>query len=173
MIPALDTERLTLRGPRREDLADSLAMWSDPDVVRTIPAQPFSEEDVWTRLLRYVGHWQLMGFGYWMVREKASGRYVGEVGFADYKRALDPPFGGAPEIGWVLAAWSHGRGFATEAGRAAIEWGEQHFGRVRTVCLIHPENPRSLRVAEKLGYREYARGSYKGHTAVMLERLSG
>ena len=170
-IPQLETERLTLRGPTLQDFPELYAMWSDPEVVRTIPAKPFGEEECWTRLLRYVGHWEVMGFGYWVVREKSSGGYVGDVGFADYKRAVDPPIHGIPEIGWVLAASSHGRGYATEAARAVIEWGAQHFGDVRTVCLIHPENTRSMRVAEKLGYRECARPTYHEHTTVLLERL--
>jgi len=173
VIPAIDTERLTLRGHQLEDFADLRAMWSDPAVTGAIPVQPFSEEEIWTRLLRYVGHWSLLGFGYWAVREKTSGRFVGDVGFADYKRAVDPPFDGAPEIGWVLAAWSHGRGYATEAARAVIDWGTQHFGPVRTVCLIHPSNIGSIRVAEKLGYREYARSTYHGGPTILLERVSG
>ena len=136
--------------------------------------------------MRYVGHWTVLGFGYWVVREKASGRFVGEVGFADFRRELTPsnesptdgepqtyrPLEGAPEIGWVLAPWAHGKGFATEAARAAIDWCETRFGAVRTVCVVNPENALSIRVAEKCGYREWARASYKGAPTILFERLS-
>jgi RimJ/RimL family protein N-acetyltransferase len=169
-IPAIDTERLTLRGHRGEDFSESAAMWGDPEVTRYIGGTPFTEEEVWSRLLRYVGHWALLGYGYWVVRERASGRFVGEVGFGDLRRAIDPPFDGAPEIGWVLASWSHGRGYATEAVRAVVEWGAQHFGPTRTVCLINVDNTRSIRVAEKCGYREYARTTYKTSPVILFER---
>jgi RimJ/RimL family protein N-acetyltransferase len=89
-IPTLESSRLILRGPTLDDFAASLAMWSDPAVVRYFGRPPFGEEEVWARLLRYVGHWALLGFGYWVVVEKASGRFVGEVGFADLRREIEP-----------------------------------------------------------------------------------
>jgi RimJ/RimL family protein N-acetyltransferase len=171
MIPLLDTERLTLRGHPKEDFGESAAMWGNPEVTRYIGGRPFTEEECWSRLLRYVGHWSLLGFGYWVVREKASGNFVGEVGFGDLHRAIAPPFHGVPEIGWVLAPWCHGRGFATEAARAIVEWGDAHFASPRTVCLIHQDHARSIRVAAKLGYREYARATYNGAPEILLERV--
>jgi RimJ/RimL family protein N-acetyltransferase len=168
--PPLETERLLLRGHRPEDFPDCAAMWGDPEVTRHIGGRPFTEEETWSRLLRYAGHWTLLGFGYWVVREKSTGLFVGEVGFADMKRAIDPPFGGAPEIGWALARRSHGLGYATEAVREAVAWGQQHFERERTVCLIDPDNARSIRVAQKCGYREYARATYHGAPTILFER---
>jgi RimJ/RimL family protein N-acetyltransferase len=169
-IPALETDRLTLRGHTLDDFSECVAMWADPEVTRYIGGRPSAEDEVWTRLHRYVGHWVLLGFGYWVVREKQTGRFVGEVGFADFKRAVEPSFGGAPEIGWVLSPWAHGKGFATEAVRAAIAWGDAHFGRVRTVCMISPENVPSIRVAEKCGYKEFARTIFKGDDTLLFER---
>ena len=55
-VPVIDTTRLRLRGHRPADFADSLALWGDPIVTRFIGGKPLSEEDVWARLLRYVGH---------------------------------------------------------------------------------------------------------------------
>jgi RimJ/RimL family protein N-acetyltransferase len=94
------------------------------------------------------------------------------VGFADFKRNLDPPLGDTPESGWILASAFHGKGYATEAMRAVIAWGDEHFEAARTACLIHPDNAASLRVAEKLGYREYARSTYRDKQVLMLERLA-
>ena len=79
IAPPIETPRLSLRGHTIEDFADSAAMWGDPNVTRFIGGRPFSEEEVWSRLLRYAGHWALKGFGYWVVRERSSGRFVGEV----------------------------------------------------------------------------------------------
>ena len=169
--PEIETERLTLRAHRLGDFADSAAMWADPEVVRHIGGQPRSGEDVWMRLLRNVGHWALLGYGYWVIREKSTGRFVGEIGFADFHRQIEPPFGDAPESGWALAAWAHGRGFATEALRAILAWGDSRFGGARTVCMIDPDNRASIRVAEKCGYREYNRTSYKGEPTILFERV--
>ena len=170
MVPIIETDRLKLRAHRIDDFPDCAAMWALPDVVRYIGGRPFSPEEVWARLLRYVGHWQWMEFGYWAIEEKATGAFAGELGFAEFKRELEPPILGFPEIGWVLAPHAHGRGYATEAVQAAVAWGDQHFGATRTVCLIHPENLRSIRVAEKCGYREFQPTTYKGQPTTLFER---
>ncbi|HEY8041563.1 MAG TPA: GNAT family N-acetyltransferase, partial [Polyangiaceae bacterium] len=75
-IATLDTGRLTLRGHGRDDLDDCAALWADPVVTRHIGGRPFTREEAWAKLLRYVGHWDLLGFGYWVVRERATGRFV-------------------------------------------------------------------------------------------------
>ena len=95
---------------------------------------------------------------------------MGEGGFADFRREIDPSLDGTPEIGWILAPESQGKGYATEAARAAISWGEKHFGPVRTACIIAPENEASVRVAERCGYREFRRTTYKGNPTVMFVR---
>jgi RimJ/RimL family protein N-acetyltransferase len=168
---AIDTERLTMRRPRLEDFEESLAMWGDPMVTRYIGGKPSTREEMWARLLRYVGHWELMGFGFWVVREKSTGRFVGEVGLADFKRDIEPSLGSAKETGWALSPWAHGKGFATEAVRTALGWAEDRFGPERVVCIIDPGNEASLKVAHKCGFREFARGKYKGEPTVMFERL--
>jgi RimJ/RimL family protein N-acetyltransferase len=95
----------------------------------------------------------MLSYGYWAVEEKASSRYVGELGFADFKRDIVPSIEGMPELGWALVPKFHGRGYATEALKAVVGWGDYHFADRRTVCIIHPDNHRSFRVAEKLGYK--------------------
>jgi RimJ/RimL family protein N-acetyltransferase len=169
-IPVLETERLKLRGHRLDDFAACAAMWADPVVSRQLGRKPFTEEESWTRLLRYVGHWALLGFGYWVVEEKSSGSFAGEVGFADYKRDMQSPVKELPEIGWVLAARAHGKGYATEAARAAIAWGDDHFSLSRTTCIVSPDNLRSIRVAEKCGYRNLELTQYKGKPIIVFVR---
>ncbi|VTR17100.1 Uncharacterised protein [Serratia fonticola] len=70
VAPTLITERLILDAHRLEDFDDLAAMWADPAVVRYIGSTPRDKEDSWGRLLRYIGHWKLLGYGYWAVREK-------------------------------------------------------------------------------------------------------
>ena len=168
--PVIETERLRLRGHRVDDFGDVAAMWADPAVVRYIGGRPFSAEESWSKILRYAGLWPLLGYGYWAIEEKATGRFAGEAGFADFRREIEPPLNGMPEAGWVLARWAHGQGFATEAVRAALAWADRHLGGRRTACIVDPVHAASIRVALKCGYREFARATYKGQPTVMLRR---
>lgn len=168
-VPILETERLKLRGHRLEDFLRCAAMWADPEVTRYIGGKPHTEEESWARLLRYTGHWSLLGFGYWVVEENSTGSFIGEVGFADYKRGL-PALSGIPEIGWAFVTKARGQGYATEAVRAAVTWGDAHIPSPRTACIVHPENLASIRVAEKCGYREFQRTRYKSHPTIMFVR---
>ena len=167
----IDTERLTLRVPTLADFDESAAMLNNPDVTRYLGARSFSREECWMRHLRSVGHWQLFGIGFWIVRERQSGFFVGVVGFGEFRREIQPSFEGSPEAGWVLAAPAHRRGYATEAARAGHEWFETRNGAKRTVCMIEDGNDASLRVAAKCGYREFTRTRYKNAPVIVLERL--
>jgi len=153
VAPVIETERLRLRAHQSDDLADCVAMWSEPAVVRYTIGEPSPPQRTWMRILAYRGHWALLGFGYWAVEEKSSGRYIGELGFADFKRDMVPSIDGMPELGWALAPQFHGKGYATEALRAAVAWGDDHLVQRRTVCIIHRDNHPSFRVAAKLGYK--------------------
>ena len=168
-IPTLETARLTLRGYRLDDFPSCAAMWADPEVTRFIGGRPLSAEEAWARLLRYAGHWWFLGFGYWVLEEKATGAFVGELGFAQWRRDISPPIE-LPEAGWVLTAASHGKGLATEALSIALEWANGHFPDPRTACLIHPDNLASIRVARKCGYNESMRLYYRGQPAILFER---
>jgi len=150
--PDIETERLRLRGHGVDDFADCVAMWSEPDVVRYTIGEASPPQRTWLRILSYRGHWALLGFGYWAVEEKRSGRYIGELGFADFRRGMKLSLDGMPELGWALAPWAQGQGYATEALKAAVAWSDEQIASPRTVCIIHRENRRSFRVAEKLGY---------------------
>jgi RimJ/RimL family protein N-acetyltransferase len=168
-IPSLETERLILRGFRREDFAAVYELWSDPRTVRLMGMQAMTEEECWAKFLRSVGAWQVNGFGFWAVEEKASRRYVGELGFLNAKRAIEPPLP-VPEVGWSFSNAVHGRGYASEALTAAIRWGEEHFGHVRFSAIIGHENEPSLKLAQKFGFKEAARTTYKDHPTIVLYR---
>lgn len=169
MIPVLESERLILRAHTLGDYETMVRMWSEESTVRYTSGKPSTPEETWGRLHRYAGHWALLGFGYWAWQEKTSGRFVGEGGFSDFKREVEPALD-APEQGWALAPWAYGQGFALEALNAQLAWAEAHFERRDFVCMISPANERSLRLAQKVGYSEYARSTYKGEEEVMLRR---
>ena len=171
--PTLRTDRLLLAPHAANDLDDSTAMWGDPAVTAAIGGRPFSREEVWQRLLRYVGHWQVAGYGQWVVRLAADGAYLGEVGLMDSRRATVPSFEGTPEAGWAFATRAHGRGYAREAVAAMLAWADAR-GMARTVCIIDPSNARSIRLAETLGYRSAGTVLYReGRTRLFERRAKG
>jgi RimJ/RimL family protein N-acetyltransferase len=173
VAPTLETSRLRLRAYRREDFPDLVAMWSDPRVMRHVLGRASTNEATWARLLRYAGLWPVLGYGYWAVEERGTGRFVGDVGFADFRREMTPSFGDAPEAGWVLAAWAHGKGFATEAVGAAHAWSDARLDRAGyTVCMIAPQNEASIGVAIKCGYVHDGRGTYNGNEELLFRRTA-
>jgi len=146
-------------------------MWAAPDVVRYIGGKPSTPSESWRRMLSYRGLWALLGFGYWRVREKVSGRYVGDLGFADFHRMMAPSISGVPEAGWALAPWAHGKGYATEALSTALAWLDgQGYGH--SVCLIAPENLPSIRLAEKVGYGAPQRVQMNGEDTLLFRRAA-
>ena len=164
------TDRLLLNKHTREDFDDCAKLWSNPVVTRYIGGEPLDIEASWAKFLRSVGHWLVMGFGYWAVREKTTGLLVGEVGFGHYKRPITKAFSDTPEVGWVLNPAFHGQGYATEAVSAILDWGDQHLPSKRTVCLIDPDNAASIRLAQKMGYSEFGRELYHDEINILFER---
>ena len=145
--------RLVLDAHEAVDLDALAALWADPEIVRYVGGRPSSRQESWFRLLRYRGLWPVLGYGYWAIRDKESGRFAGEIGFADFQREIDPSVRGIPEAGWMLAGWARGRGFASEALVAALSWLDRSHPCPKVVCLVAPGNAASLRVAEKVGFR--------------------
>lgn len=139
------------------------AMWAEEAVVRFILGRPSAPSETWSRLLRYIGHWHALGFGYWAVEDRETGDYLGDIGFADYQREIVPPLGSVPEAGWALASRAHGKGIATEVVRAAHAWADANFLTGRTVAIFDPTNEGSIRVAQKCGY-------VRSHTATFMEK---
>jgi len=169
--PTLTTARLELTAPRAIDFEPFADMWADPDVVKFIGGKPRDRQDAWLTLMRNVGAWTVLGFGPWTVRERETGDYVGDAGFCDYQRGMDPDISGQPEAGWAFARRHWGKGYATEALQATHAWlDETQPGR--TVCIIEPDHSASIRVAQKLGYRDFASSDYKDTPMLIFERYS-
>jgi len=168
--PDPETPRLVFRRPRPDDFAECLALWSDPIVIRHFGRGAYTGEETWSRLVQKIGQWTAFGYGYWMLRDKESGRFAGEAGFATLRRDIEPPLEPVPEAGWVLSPWAHGKGFAFEAMQAGLLWLESHLGYRRTTAIIDPDNAPSLHLAARLGYRETRRALFRERETVVLER---
>lgn len=169
-IPTIETKRLLLRAHTVDDFEAYQTMWSDEAVVRFIGGVPSTREQAWARLLRVAGMWHHMGFGFLAIEEKRSRRFIGEAGFLDMKRDMQPvSTEGTLETGWGLMPFAQGRGYASEALTALIAWAEERFPSKPMTCIIDPGNDPSLRLARKLGFREVQRCNYNGEV-ILLSR---
>ena len=142
----LETERLILRNYRLSDFEDHFKLCADPDLMRyLIGGKPMSRLEAWRHMAFLVGHWELLGYGYFAAIEKATGKFVGRIGFTNPEGW--PGF----EVGWTISPEFQGHGFATEGGRFLLEYAFNEMGKDHVISVIHPENKPSIRVAEKLG----------------------
>lgn len=170
LAPIIMTTRLAMRTHAPEDFADSLALWRHPTTVRYLGGRALTPEEVWLRLLRYWGSWAMLGYGLWRVEERATGAFVGELGFQELKRDSKPSYAGEPEAGWVLMPEFHGQGYAGEALQAALDWADVNIATSRLVCIIHPENASSIKLARVLGFARQYDLEYKGAPMALFSR---
>lgn len=166
-VPELHTPRALLRPLTTSDFDAYVEIWADPVVTRFIGGRPFTREESWVRFLRHAGHWAVLGYGFWAIEDRASGRLIGEAGFQDLKRAIVPSLEGSPEAGWGFLPEAHGRGLASEVVAAILAWRDAHIAPGRTVAIIDPAHAASIRVAEKNGFRMLTQADYRGPTLVM------
>ena len=144
----LITDRLVLRPFAPGDVEAHIAMMRDQDVARflTEEGMPRERATEWRAAASLLGHWQIRGFGFFSVFEKATGQWVGRVG------PWQPEGWPALETGWSIAANHWGKGYAPEAAEATMRWTFKRFPDLpRMISLIDPGNPNSQAVARKLG----------------------
>jgi len=146
VIPELETERLRLRSLRPDHLDAYAGMYADPEVMRFLEqGAPLDRAAAFRSMALHLGHWQLRGYGQWALEERETGRFIGRAGL------WRPEGWPGLEVGWVLSREAWGRGYATEAGGAAIGYAFEVLDAEEVISLIRPENTGSIRVAERLG----------------------
>lgn len=149
--PIVVTERLELWQPRGSDMAEVIAMVSDPETGRFLGPESRAA-DHFTRFQRNAGSWFLHGYGNFTVRKRGHSEIVGNCGIFHSWRGLGEDFDDMPEVGWIIAAEHSGKGYASEAMAAAVDWFEREHGKQRIVCMIDPDNATSIHLAGKLGF---------------------
>ena len=159
-IPTIETERLTLRPFREADVTAVFELLQDPDVVRYVGDRRVPTlQEAWRAIAGWLGHWALRGYGQWAIEERSSGRLIGRAGI------INPVDWPGPEVGYLLGKAWWGRGYATEAARAAMEWGFERIAFEELLSLIDPANAPSIAVATRLGE------SLRGETELLGNRV--
>ncbi len=144
VVAPLETERLLLRGWRAEDYDDYARFYADGEQSRFVGG-PRDAEGAWRGLALLIGHWQLKGFGYFALEERASGAFVGATGL--WRSAGWPEH----ELGYWVVPAQQGKGYAFEAARRCLDHARADLRLPSLVSYVSPENSASIRLAEKLG----------------------
>ena len=167
--PRIETARLILRPFAAADLDAHAAMLADPGVMRYLGA-PTPREDAWRRLLQAPGLWAVLGYGYWAVERRADAAFIGQLGFADFKRAIEPPLEGIPEMGWLFASEAQGAGYALEGVLAALAWADEVLRAAEIAAIVAPQNEPSIKLAARAGFERAQETLYKGEPTLILRR---
>jgi len=157
----IETDRLLLRLPTADDAAPLLRQLEDPEVMRYIGhGETGTIEDAIEQVEKMLRAWHDDGFGRFVVVRRADRSLIGRVGLlawdpATWRNGTRRELGEQAEIelGWTLERAAWGRGYATEAARAVRDWALREVQPRRIISLIHADNSRSARVAERLGAR--------------------
>jgi RimJ/RimL family protein N-acetyltransferase len=130
---------------RVEDFPTYQQWCSNIEIMRFLGGKTLDRTQAWRHMCYLIGHWELMGIGYYAVEERESGVLVGRCGFTD-----GPTWPGF-ELGWTIAPEFQGRGYATEAATRLMDLAFDEMQKPHVISLIHPDNTPSQRVAERLG----------------------
>jgi len=141
------TPRLVLTPIGLEDITELMLLYCDPHVA--FWTGPWSSQSVeaWTHDM--TARWSTDGVGKWMARDREDGSLVGRGGFTRFN--LDGEV--VLEVGWVVRDALTGRGYATEIGRAALSWADEHEAGTPIIAFTEVHNHASQAVMRRLGMR--------------------
>jgi RimJ/RimL family protein N-acetyltransferase len=161
MVESLKTDRLILRMFRGSDLDAYAEMCGDAEVMKYLGGVPMTRSEAWRNMAMVLGHWQLCGFGLWAVEDRQSGALAGRVG------CWRPEGWPGLELAWTLRRGFWGRGYATEAARAALDVAFGPLGQTHVISMIDSENLPSIRVAQRLLMRLEGQADLMGHPVLI------
>ena len=167
----IQTERLNLREWTAGDVDDLMVLATDLEVMRYINGGvPLARGDIVDFIERQTTAQRERGWCRWAleVRQPAEGEPRGVAGFCGPGCTFAPDV----ELGWWIHPALWGRGLATEAGQAAVGYCFGAVGFERLICCVHPENARSLRVAEKVGFVPVDEIEHRGMRIIRHELLN-
>ncbi len=142
--PTIQTDRLILRLPGIDDFEGFAQMHADEEATRHIGGV-LTRAEAWRKFLQMPGAWAVQGFAMFSVIDRNSGEWLGQLG------PWQPEGWPGTEIGWAFKRSAWGRGYATEAAVAAIDWTFANLGWSEVIHSISPDNRASQALAQRLG----------------------
>ena len=142
-IPTLETRRLVLRGPAPEDYPDFKATFSS--YRSRFMGGPLNPYETWMLYAAEIGHWNIRGYGMWMIHDKKTDRTLGMAG------GWFPAAWPERELAWIIWPEEAGHGYALEATHRVRKYLYAELGWDNAVSYIDPKNLDSIRLAERLG----------------------
>ncbi|WP_190120993.1 GNAT family N-acetyltransferase [Streptomyces inusitatus] len=163
----IKTDRLILRPLTTSYLDAFVDLHADPRVNRFVGA--YSRERAAERLTAVELQWETRGHGLCAVELRSTGEFIGRSGLQYWERYDEV------ELGWTLRARAWGQGYATEAGRACLDWGFANLDAEYFTALMRPGNDASIRVAERLGFAPRRQDTLSGDpvTVYAIDRPTG
>ncbi|MEP2717556.1 GNAT family N-acetyltransferase [Pseudophaeobacter sp.] len=158
-IPTLETKRLVLRGPEAEDYPNFEATFSSYRA--RFMGGPLNPYESWMLYAAEIGHWQIHGFGMWMIHDRVTDETYGMAG------GWMPAGWPEKEIAWIIWPDAAGHGYALEATNAARAYFYETMGWETAVSYLDPKNLDSIRLAERLGaVKDHEASTIDGNDAV-------
>ena len=145
-IPVIETKRLVLRGPEPEDYPNFRATFSS--YRSRFMGGPLNAYEAWMLYAAEIGHWQIRGYGMWMIHDRTTDATLGMAG--GWKPAQWPE----AEIAWIIWPETAGHGYALEATDAVRRHFYTRMGWEGAVSYLDPKNLDSIRLAERLGAKK-------------------
>ncbi|WP_420629516.1 GNAT family N-acetyltransferase [Candidatus Leptofilum sp.] len=156
-IPTLETDNLRLRPFSIIDTTAMHQIFNTKNVLKYFPGpRTLTVAQVQRSINRLLDHWQVKGYGLWALESRATGELVGRCGLQHITETDEV------EIDFIVSPKFWGRGFATEAGQASLQYGFETLNQSLIVGIVHPENIASQRVLTKLGMQFAEETQYFG-----------
>jgi RimJ/RimL family protein N-acetyltransferase len=162
MDKVIDTGRLVLRKFVLDDLEAFFALCSRPEIIRYSQSTPLASLDEARAMMHAAPFhdYATYGYGRFACVWKETGEVIGFSGLKYVPEISDT------ELGYRFLPEYWGRGLATEAGQASIEFARSDLGLKRLVALVHPDNVASASVVTKLGFAVEKQLRFSGLTDV-------
>jgi RimJ/RimL family protein N-acetyltransferase len=151
LAPTLETPRLVLRPPSREDFEAFATFSANPEATRYLGGV-LTRPMAWRAWCTIAGAWAVRGYSMFSVIERASGKWVGRVG------PWMPEGWPGTEVGWGIAPEAQRKGYGREAAIAAIDYAFDHAGFETVIHCIEAPNAASIALAQSIGSSLIERG---------------
>ncbi len=158
----LTYDGLILQKPVLENFDAYLEFWETQKTDTENTTHILTIEEIWSRFLKFIGHWSIYGYGSFLVYNEISTQIVGEVGIARYVRGINKDLDTYPEVFWRTCPKERGQSISKRAMTIVLDWATKQTKLNRINAIIGASNIASLRIAEHLNFQQFGSGIYKG-----------